>query len=59
MKLRNFKKAIRRAGYYKNHTPRILSKMYIYDDTEYAYVTCKKIKATVCFKTNATKYEKI
>ena len=50
MKIRNFKKAIRRAGYYKYLTPRILNRIYGKDDCEYVYYTCSKLKATLRMK---------
>ena len=47
MKIRNFKKAIRRVGYYKYLTPKILNRIYGKDDCKYVYYTCGKLKATL------------
>ena len=51
MKLRNFKKAIHRVGYYKYVQPRILNKIYGYDDCENIYYSCHKLKAVMDLKT--------
>jgi len=51
MKLRNFKKAIKRDGHYKYREPRILQKMWIYDYDDYAYYDCYNIHGTLSLKT--------
>lgn len=51
MKLRNFKKAIHRVGYYKYRVPKILSKIEGYDDGQYIYYECHKLKCKIPFET--------
>lgn len=50
MKIKNFKKAIHRVGYYKYLIPRILNRIYGKDDCEYVYYTCGRLKATLRLK---------
>lgn len=50
MKLRNFKKAIRRVGYYKHREPRILCRISGWDDTRCAYYSCHRLKAVMCLE---------
>lgn len=50
MKIRNFKKAIHRVGYYKYLTPRIFNRIYGKDDCECIYYTCGKLKAILRLK---------
>ena len=57
MKLRNFKKAIRRVGYYKYREPRILNRINGWDDTRCVYYTCGKLRATMRLETG--KWESI
>ena len=56
MKLRNFKKAIKRAGKYKYHTPRIQNSMLVKDDDTFVYYTCHKLNARVCTVTDELFY---
>lgn len=49
MKLRNFKKAIHRVGYYKRQ-PYILNNIFGYDDCNYIYYTCHKLEAVMDLK---------
>ena len=51
MKLRTFKKAIRRVGYYKHREPRYLANIYGKDDTHFIYYTCHRLSARVCLDT--------
>lgn len=43
MKLRVFKKAIRRVGYYKYRAPKILNKIECRDDGCFIYYKCHKL----------------
>ena len=50
MKIRNFKKAIRRAGRYKYIVPRIFDKINGWDDCKYVHFTCGKLRALLCLE---------
>ena len=51
MKIRNFKKALRRVGCYRYREPRILSKIFVYDNTEHIYYTCCKLEVVANMST--------
>ena len=58
MKLRNFKKAIRRAGLYKYHEPRIHEKIWIYDysNVNIVYYDCHKLHTIRYLDTGKVEY---
>lgn len=51
MKLRNFKKAIRRAGHYKHYCPRINQKIFVKDDGFFVYYICHNLNGRWCYDT--------
>ena len=57
MKIRKFKKALRRVGYYKYREPRILNRIFGHDDTEHIYYKCCKLEVVVNMSTG--KFENI
>ena len=58
MKLRTFKKAIHRVGYYKYREPRCLGEIYgrEEDDGHFVYYTCHKLSARYCLDTGELVY---
>lgn len=56
MKLRNFKKALHRAGLYANYYPRINYKIFIKTDCIFAYYTCHKLRGRLCLETGEFTY---
>ena len=59
MKIRNFKKAICRAGHYKYHEPKIHEKIWIYDygNVNIIYYDCHKLHTTLYLNTGKFEYQ--
>ena len=57
MKLRTFKKAIHRVGYYKYREPKCLGNIYGKDDCNFVYYNCHKLSARYDLYTGKLTYE--